>query len=85
MIDLTSIATRDFLADALDNGVVLVMFEKANGDRRLMLCTTDQTRIDIEDWPNPWPENGGDTFTVYDIEKEAWRRFRFSRVESIFM
>lgn len=84
MLNLKRVMTREFLADALEFSAAVVMFEKKNGDTRLMLCTTDENAVPDDDVPSTWPINGGgDLFTVYDLEKNAWRRFLYSKVSFV--
>lgn len=85
MYNISSIVTRDYLEDALSESIILIMFEKMNGDRRLMLCTASPEFIPLNDFPTEWAENSGNTFTVYDLEKEAWRKFKFDRMEAVYI
>jgi hypothetical protein len=87
MRDIISIVSSDFLANALDEGLVVVEFEKRNGDMRLMLCTTNADMMpSLNDYPKEWPDNSdGELFTVYDLEKNAWRRFNYSTLNRVLI
>ena len=71
----------------LSEKVQKVVFEKADGTIREMVCTTNP---DIVPWPdNPTEAEGRipekrnkdeNLFSVWDVEKEGWRSFRFERL-----
>lgn len=87
MISLSSdVATRDFLEAFLNENLVLIEFYKMNGDLRLMLCTTASAYAPM-DMENDFEEinNSGNTFTVYDLEKGGWRRFKYDRLASVYI
>lgn len=65
------------LKDVLKTGKFLVTFTKKDGTTRNMLCTLHKDII---------PQTSGeskfnpDIVVVYDLEKEAWRSFRFDSI-----
>ena len=82
------------LVEKLQTEVVSVTFTKADGSDRTMLCTKMITKIPTEFHPktdkevNPkLDENGNpiisDNITVWDVEKEGWRSFNFSKIKAI--
>jgi len=82
------------LVEKLQNKVVSVTFTKADGSDRTMLCTKMISKIPTEFHPktdrevNPkLDENGNpiisENITVWDVEKEGWRSFNFSKVKEI--
>ena len=77
---------RQTIKDALYSGKTVVSFTKTNGEQREMLCTLRPDLIP----PQPVSENekiprkeNPDVQAVWDLEKEAWRSFRFDSVSFI--
>lgn len=73
------------IKDALHNGVVVVSFTKSNGELREMRCTlrTDMIpQTPVVEGKTPKKENP-DIQAVWDVEKQAWRSFRFDSVNTI--
>lgn len=73
------------IKDALHNGVVVVSFTKTNGELREMRCTLRADmipQIPMIEGKEPKKENP-DVQAVWDIEKHAWRSFRFDSVNTI--
>lgn len=66
-----------------ENNAVLVTFIKKNGEERKMLCTTNLGLVPPASHPkgvgNPNPE----TKPVWDLQKQAWRSFRYDSVTDI--
>lgn len=84
--------TKDELLEKLNTEVVSVTFTKADGSERTMLCTKMISKIPEAQHPKTdkvvkLDENGNvietDLVTVYDLEKEGWRSFNFSRLKNI--
>ena len=84
--------TKEELVEKLQNESVSVTFTKADGSERTMLCTKMITKIPEAQHPRTdmvvrLDENGNvvesDLITVFDLEKEGWRSFNFSKVKSI--
>jgi hypothetical protein len=77
---------KQSLKDALHNGVVKVSFIKSNGDLREMRCTLRSDLIPatpIVEGKPPKKENT-DVQAVWDLDKEAWRSFRFDSISEVF-
>lgn len=74
---------NNFLKDLLYTKTVRVKFFKKDGTERQMLCTLRQdmlpTQVDLEESINKKKPNP-DVIAVFDLEKEAWRSFRFDSV-----
>lgn len=73
------------IKDALHNGVVVVSFTKTNGELREMRCTLRADMIPqtpVVEGKEPKKENAA-VQAVWDIEKQAWRSFRFDSVNTI--
>ena len=64
----------------LRSGVCEVVFTKANGDERQMVCTLHPSFLpEIEESDNPDKKSSNETddvITVWDTEADGWRRFR---------
>jgi hypothetical protein len=84
--------TKEELVEKLQNESVSVTFTKADGSERTMLCTKMVSKIPEAQHPKTdkvvrLDENGNvvesDLITVFDLEKEGWRSFNFSKVKSI--
>ena len=73
------------IKDALQEGIVEVIFIKKDGTERVMKCTTNPALIakttteNIPTYVNKEP----DLFRVTDIEKNEWRSFRFDQIKSV--
>jgi len=70
------------LRDALHSGEVEVIFDKADGSRRTMRCTTKPEMIPEDKYPlgGKAPNTDPHLFRVFDLEKNEWRSFREERV-----
>lgn len=73
--------SRQWLIDNLLESVVEVTFTKKDGTERVMNCTL------MEDY---LPETTGvgkaaslDAVSVYDVDKEDWRSFRWDSVKAV--
>jgi hypothetical protein len=78
---------RTELLDNLAKGPVTVGFLKVNGDERVMKCTLSE-----EIMPHPYAfEDARNTVmerssqSVWDIEANDWRSFRFDKIQSILV
>lgn len=86
------IITKQELVEKLQTEVVSVTFTKADSSERTMLCTKMVSKIPEAQHPKTdkvvkLDENGNvvesDLITVYDLEKEGWRSFNFTKVKAI--
>lgn len=62
----------------LHTGNVQVTFTKADETTRVMPCT-----LKLEDVKPDYDEPLGDSLTVWALDVQAWRRFRFDRVTDV--
>jgi hypothetical protein len=72
------------LKEALHNNVVTVNFTKVTGETREMRCTLRSDMIPttpVVEGKTPKKENP-DVQAVWDLDKEAWRSFRFDSLTS---
>jgi hypothetical protein len=72
--------------NTLFRGKALVEFVKTNGEKRSMICTLKPELIpektENENPKRPKQENP-DVQPVWDLEKSAWRSFRFDSLTNI--
>jgi len=85
---------KDAINALLSEGVAEVQFVKKDGTNRIMLCTTKVTLIperafgNSKDWnyPDVPPESAKaknpDIAVIWDLQKDAWRSFRYDSVTS---
>jgi hypothetical protein len=74
------------LRKLLSNDIVTVTFTKKDGSTREMLCTTMKEYLPGE-WlssEEPLIPASQSVVTVWDLENQGWRSFKFDSVESIF-
>lgn len=81
MIDMTNESVKD----ALHKNIVIVGFTKTNGEARQMRCTLRSDMIPaapVVEGKSPKKENP-DVQAVWDLDKGAWRSFRFDSLNSV--
>lgn len=72
----------DKLRDILRKDIVTVTFTKKNGDKRVMVCTLIPDYLpEVNGNPDKAPNDK--VVTVWDMEKAAWRSFRFDTVTNV--
>lgn len=78
--------TKTILKNMLVGGKVAVTFTKANGEERVMICSLNpdllppsEVNVDhvFEDAETQT------TFSVFDLEKQAWRSFRYDSIKHV--
>lgn len=77
---------RQELISTLKQGKTEVVFTKADGTSREMLCTLQAELLPtIEETTTPKKKRAVNEsqLRVYDLEKEAWRSFTIASVQSI--
>jgi hypothetical protein len=70
------------LKELLKNGVVEVTFTKMNGDKRVMTCTLQPSFLPEEVETEKTRKQNDDVLSVWDIDANGWRSFRFDSVIS---
>lgn len=79
----------DELKELLKTSVVNVTFTKVDGTERKMVCTLSESFLHDKKATTIEVENvktvNDNIFTVYDLEKDAWRSFRLDSVISYFV
>jgi hypothetical protein len=63
-----------------DSSTVMVTFVKKNGERREMLCTTKLDLVPAVSHPKGERVPNPETKPVWDLQKQAWRSFRYDSV-----
>lgn len=82
-MDYTIVENQEALKERLKNGIVLVSFTKKDGERRDMHCTLNGNHIKTEskavskETSRPVSTT---SLAVYDVNKEAWRSFRWDSI-----
>ena len=87
--DYNTESFKQQLKEKLQSNEVGVTFTKRDGSERRMQCTLSATRIPTEQLP----QGTGDTSTpetvskeairVFDLEKQAWRSFRYDSIKTV--
>ena len=85
---------KEQVQHVLRSGIADVFFTKKDGTKRRMLCTTKESLIPEKAFGNPkdwnYPESLSETAraknpdiaVIWDLEKDAWRSFRYDSVIS---
>jgi hypothetical protein len=77
--------TKEELKTLLTDNVLSILFKKADGTQRAMLCTLNADHLpvvekkegdEVKKTKTPSETN----VVVWDIEKNAWRSFRFDSI-----
>ena len=73
---------KQTLIESLSVGVVSVQFEKLNGEFRDMKCTLNEEYLPAVDTKGSTKKKSEEAISVWDVNKNEWRSFRFDRVIS---
>lgn len=90
---------KDRLKELLQEGEVIVTFNKINGDTRVMSCTLNSNMIPVEFHPKVKEEQANQqsdnvemkktegkedkVCVVYDVNAKGWRSFRWDNVTNV--
>ena len=80
---LKGIPTEQELNNSLREGVLVVTFNKLNGDERVMTCTKNLESIPEESRPKTDKEPPKGNVNVWDINAKGWRSFKYDRVTKV--
>ena len=80
---LKKIPTEKDLTNLLSEGIMVVTFNKLDGDQRVMSCTKSANIIPEESLPKTNKEPKQGTVTVWDVNAKGWRSFRYDRVTKV--
>jgi hypothetical protein len=73
---------KDRILEKLRLGNCTAIFLKADGTQRTMLCTLQESQIPESARPKgEVKKKSDDALAVWDIEKQAWRSFRYDSLE----
>ena len=76
--------TIDEIRDQLRQGTLEVHFKKKDGSVRRMVCTTHIDVLgDSSESTRSAPVFQNEIVTVWDMEADAWRSFRFDSIVSV--
>ena len=81
--DLKNIPKQDELLNILKTGVLIVTFNKLDGDERVMTCTKNNEHIPEENRPKTDKVVKEGTITVWDLNAKGWRSFKYDRVTKV--
>ena len=78
-------AMREDLKTNLRTKIGTVTFTKQNGDSRIMRCTLQESYLPKQTDLEVAVQKKGpsDSLAVWDLEKNAWRSFRYDTVISV--
>lgn len=77
------IPTEQELREWLTEETLTVTFTKLNGDERIMTCTKSFDIIPEDKRPKTNSEPKTGTITVWDVNANDWRSFRYDRVKNV--
>ena len=86
---LKGIPTRTDLQNILSQNVVVVDFNKLNGDKRVMTCTLREdmkppaTKNDTMSQKKVREINREELVSVWDVNAKGWRSFKYDRVTKV--
>jgi|TARA_B110000240_G_scaffold186280_1_gene222725 hypothetical protein len=85
---LKGIPTRIDLKNQLEQNVMIVDFTKLNGDKRVMTCTLREDMKPVATKVDPMStkkvrEVSDAVVSVWDVNAEGWRSFRYDRINSV--
>jgi len=81
--ELKGVPTIDDLQKLLREDVVVVTFNKLNGDERVMTCTKKLDLIPEDSRPKTDKEPPKGNLNVWDINAKGWRSFKYDRVTKV--
>ena len=81
--ELKGIPTEQELNKSLREGVLVVTFNKLNGDERVMTCTKNLESIPEESRPKTDKVPPKGNVNVWDINAKGWRSFKYDRVTKV--
>jgi len=84
MSEIVTPEGKKWLRSTLQSEIVTVTFEKLDGTTRKMCCTLIENKIPDKSKPkNSGKAQSDESIAVFDLEKQAWRSFRFDSVRQI--
>jgi hypothetical protein len=85
---LKGIPTREDLKALLEQNVLVVDFNKLNGDKRVMTCTLREDMKPRATKTDPLSQKAvrevsDAVVSVWDVNAKGWRSFRYERVNAV--
>ena len=74
---------REVLVEGLKRNLMKVVFTKANGEERIMLCTLHESVLPEQFISNIKKKENMDTISVWDIDNDGWRSFRMDSIKEV--
>jgi hypothetical protein len=74
---------KKWLKQMLNNDIVTVEFKKADGQLRTMQATLRENLLPVKNTDISTKKPNDDVCTVWDIEQQSWRSFRYDRMISV--
>ena len=81
--ELKGIPTLDELNNQLKESVLVVTFNKLDGDERIMTCTKKFELIPESSRPKTDKEPPKGNVTVWVLNAKGWRSFKYDRVTNV--
>jgi hypothetical protein len=76
---------KDWLLGLLKEGEIALSFTKKDGSDRTMRCTLqDKYIIPYEKKTNRVKTQSNETLSVWDLDKNEWRSFRYDSVKRVY-
>ena len=84
MQELNTQEGRESIKKMLHDKNMTIFFTKKDGTERKMICTLSENKIPSEKSPkNSGKTKSDESLAVFDVEKQAWRSFRWDSVKKI--
>jgi hypothetical protein len=80
---LKGIPSEAELNKILREEILTVTFLKLDGDQRIMTCTKSWNYIPEANRPTTNKESKAGTVNVWDLNANAWRSFKYDRIQKI--
>lgn len=77
--------TKESIRNLLRQAVVGITFVKADGTVRDIKCTLAEEFLPIQEVKESSKKNSSNNCSVWDMEKQEWRSFRWESVTHIFI
>ena len=74
---------REILVEGLKRNMMKVIFTKANGEERTMLCTLHESVLPEQPISGIKKKENMDTISVWDIDANGWRSFRMDSIKEV--
>ena len=84
-LDFDTEDTQNWLKGLLKGTTAEITFTKVDGSERVMLCTLNESilpKIEVDE-SKPVKVLSNEVLRVWDVEKEAWRSFRWDSIKAV--